>query len=70
MEPNVKEAIQWLQTAIARHERHMNGTEATNQESQTQMMVEMKNALAALGGKIKMRAGTVRINISTTRAKA
>jgi len=73
MEPNVKEAIQWLQTAIARHERHMNGTEATSKASQMQMMVEMKNAMAALegkpaGGKVTMRAGTVRINVMVKNA--
>jgi hypothetical protein len=38
-----------LKAAIARHERHMNGTEATDERSQQKMMDEMKAALAALG---------------------
>jgi len=37
-----------LEAAIARHERHMNGTEPTDKESQMKMMEEMKAALAAL----------------------
>jgi len=37
-----------LEAAIARHERHMNGTEPTSEKSQMKMMEEMKAALAAL----------------------
>lgn len=37
-----------LEAAIARHERHMNGTEPTSDASQMKMMDEMKAALAAL----------------------
>ena len=44
-------AVDELEAAIARHERHMNGTEATSDASQQKMMDEMKAALAALKGK-------------------
>jgi hypothetical protein len=37
-----------LQAAIARHERHMDGSEETSDESQMRMMNEMKAALAEL----------------------
>lgn len=43
-------AISWLEKAIARHERHMNGKEATSEASQQKMMREMKKALAMLSG--------------------
>lgn len=43
-------ALAWLNAAIERHERHMNGTEPTAEASQMQMMVEMKNARKALAG--------------------
>jgi len=46
--PDVQAAITWLERAIARHERHMNGSESTSQASQQQMMDEMMAALAAL----------------------
>lgn len=42
------EAVRWLKAAIARHERHMNGTEATSVASQQTMMDEMVAALHAL----------------------
>jgi hypothetical protein len=42
------EAVKWLRAAIARHERHMNGTEATDDASQQTMMAEMMAALHAL----------------------
>ncbi len=41
-------AMMWLQSAIKRHERHMNGTENTSRESQQKMMDEMTNAMSAL----------------------
>jgi hypothetical protein len=41
----LEEAIKWLEKAIARHERHMNGTERTSESSQMKMMDEMKRAL-------------------------
>lgn len=47
---NVNEAKKWLDAAIARHERHMDGTEATDEKSQQKMMDEMKRARAALDG--------------------
>jgi hypothetical protein len=40
-----------LKAAIARHERHMNGTEATSDASQMKMMKEMKAALRAIDKK-------------------
>lgn len=46
-------ALSELDAAIARHERHMNGTEATSEASQQKMMDEMKAARAALAGKSK-----------------
>lgn len=45
---DVLDAVEWLKKAIARHERHMDGSEPTSDASQMQMMKEMKNALAAL----------------------
>jgi uncharacterized coiled-coil protein SlyX len=45
---NVQRAIKALSKAIARHERHMAGTEATDEASQQRMMDEMRAALAAL----------------------
>lgn len=47
-EDSVAGAREELQAAIERHERHMNGTEATDKESQQKMMDEMKRALAEL----------------------
>jgi len=49
-EEDNKAAIAWLEKAIARHERHMNGSEKTSEASQMKMMQEMKKALAALQG--------------------
>ena len=46
----MNKAIQLLKQAIARHERHMNGTEATSEASQMKMMEEMQQALNALTG--------------------
>ncbi|HEY1088240.1 MAG TPA: phage protease [Archangium sp.] len=43
-----QEAAKWLRAAIARHERHMSGAEPTSEDSQMQMMDEMKRALGAL----------------------
>lgn len=45
----VAEAKQWLDKAIARHERHMAGTEDTSEASQQKMMDEMKKAREELG---------------------
>lgn len=42
-----------LDAAIARHERHMNGTEATSDASQQKMMEEMTAARAAITGDAK-----------------
>lgn len=51
---DVPAAIGHLKNAIARHERHMNGTEPVDgpegERSQQAMMDEMRAALAALGG--------------------
>lgn len=46
---DIDAARKWLERAIARHERHMNGTEATDKASQQTMMDEMRQALDALG---------------------
>lgn len=46
---NVAEAKRWLKKAIARHDRHLKGTEPTDEESQMKMMTEMRRALKALG---------------------
>lgn len=46
--PDIAHARKMLEAAIARHERHMNGTEPTSEASQMQMMAEMKGALRAL----------------------
>lgn len=43
-----EEAKRWLEKAIARHKRHMNGKEPTTDASQRTMMDEMMKALAAL----------------------
>lgn len=45
---HIATAIKWLKIAIARHERHMDGSESTSDASQKKMMVEMRNALKAL----------------------
>lgn len=47
---SVADAVRYLKAAIARHERHMNGTEATDDASQQLMMDDMRAALAALEG--------------------
>lgn len=47
---SVADAVRYLKAAIARHERHMNGTEATDDASQQLMMDEMRAALSALTG--------------------
>lgn len=48
MTPDIEQAKKWLDIAIKRHERHMNGTEDTSDISQILMMDEMKNAMQAL----------------------
>lgn len=45
---HIATAIKWLKIAIARHERHMDGSESTSDASQKKMMGEMRNALKAL----------------------
>lgn len=55
-EQDIDEAIAWLKKAIARHERHMNGTEPTSDASQMKMMDEMKKALAKLTSAAKNEA--------------
>lgn len=47
-------AKKWLKRAIARHERHMDGSEATDDKSQTKMMDEMKKALEELDADASM----------------
>jgi hypothetical protein len=47
--PNVALAREWLNKAIARHERHLSGEEPTDPASQEEMMLEMEEALIALG---------------------
>jgi hypothetical protein len=50
----MKDAKQWLEIAIRRHERHMSGQEPTTgvdgEISQNLMMQEMKYSLQALNG--------------------
>lgn len=53
----MKTAIEWLKAAIARHERHMAGTEATDEASQQKMMDEMKMALSMLEQKMAHARG-------------
>ena len=48
MMDNMNKATEWLEKAIARHERHMAGTEPTNAASQQKLMEEMKKALSLL----------------------
>lgn len=48
--PDVAGAIEWLAKAVKRHQRHMDGAEATSEASQMKMMDEMKRALALLTG--------------------
>lgn len=48
MTPDIELAKEWLNKAIQRHERHMNGTENTSEVSQMLMMDEMKYAMQAL----------------------
>lgn len=43
-----REAVSILQSAIDRHERHMNGTESTSTESQQQLMDELNQVLQIL----------------------
>lgn len=50
---DVAEARKWLGRAIARHERHMDGTESTSESSQQKMMDEMTKAMFALGAGTK-----------------
>lgn len=45
---SISDAREKLEAAIARHERHMNGTEPTSEASQMEMMEEMQAALAEL----------------------
>jgi len=49
-------AKKWLKKAIARHERHMDGTEATDDDSQKTMMDEMRTALEELGDEMSKGA--------------
>lgn len=55
-----KSAQEWLETAISRHERHMEGKEPTTgkdgQISQTLMMAEMKFSLQAMKEKKDVEA--------------
>lgn len=44
----LEEAMKWLDKAIKRHERHMDGTESTSEASQQKMMDEMMAAMDAL----------------------
>jgi len=43
-------AAGWLQKAIRLHEKHMNGSAPTDKASQSEMMMQMKNALSSLQG--------------------
>lgn len=45
---HMEEAKKMLKAAIARHERHMAGTEPTDEASQRKLMDEMRAAYAAL----------------------
>lgn len=45
---NLQTAMQYLATAIARHQRHMDGSEVTDEASQRQMMDEMMAAAMAI----------------------
>lgn len=47
-EPDIERAVRFLTAAIARHQRHMDGTEPTTEESQRRLMDEMLAALSAL----------------------
>lgn len=49
-EPDVPKAKEWLQKAIALHEKHMDGSVEPTAASQKTMMTQMKSALTALGG--------------------
>ncbi|SDY97708.1 HK97 family phage prohead protease [Hymenobacter psychrophilus] len=49
-EPDVPKAKEWLQKAIALHEKHMDGSVEPTDASQKTMMTQMKSALTALGG--------------------
>lgn len=48
---DIMRAKLWLDSAIDRHQRHMDGEEPADEPSQMVMMVEMKKARAALDGK-------------------
>lgn len=50
-----------LKAAIARHERHMDGTEATDDDSQQKLMDEMRDALAELGDESGMSMDKARV---------
>lgn len=63
---NGKTAAQWLDAAISRHERHMNGDEPTDgaegEKSQQKLMNEMKKARAAIdapGGRMMKSANAL-----------
>ena len=43
-----EQAMMWLEKAIKRHGRHMDGTESTSAVSQQTMMDEMMKAMDAL----------------------
>ncbi len=45
---HIKQAIRMLDAAIARHERHMAGREATSDASQRKLMEEIKKARSLL----------------------
>jgi hypothetical protein len=57
MAMNVETAKELLRSAIALHERHMNGTEPTDEGSQQQLMDNLEDALEALGGSESMGMG-------------
>lgn len=48
MHGHIKEARRMLDAAIARHERHMSGKEATSAASQKKLMDEIKKARSLL----------------------
>lgn len=54
VEGKLRDAIRHLETAIARHERHLGGTETTSEKSQRQMAKEMKDAQEALREAVEM----------------
>lgn len=71
---NIAEAKKWLNDAIMRHERHMNGTEPTTgrngEISQKLMMEEMKYAYKALSGDFLLTSHFYDVNISLFPSKS